>query len=739
MASLKKVTIPVAGMSCASCAISVETMIKSQPGVLNARVNYASQNVFIEYNPQIVNPEQFKKVVGEIGYQLVIQEENAEEIFEGIVKKQYRNLKIKLGVALVFSIPVFILSMFFHHHLHQYSYLLLCLSLPVIFYSGSQFYINAIKQLRHFKSSMDSLIALGTGSAFIFSLLNTIWPGFITNSDGTSYLYYESAVIVITLVLLGKFLEERSKTRASFSIRKLMGLRPKSLNIVRNGEIIEIPVEEVKLSDQIQVKPGEKIPVDGFVKSGESYLDESMLTGEFLPNFKTAGDHVFAGTINQNSVLTIEALKIGKDTVLSQIIELIREAQSSKPPIQKIADKIASWFVPVVFLIAAITFVSWYFLSPTHDFNLAFLTSVTVLVIACPCALGLATPTALITGIGRAAEMGIVVRSAEVLETAKKINVVVLDKTGTITTGKPEVKQVYWLKESYNNSEVHKILFSLESNSTHPLASAITSFFGMNENIKKEEFENFENISGSGIKAKKSGLEYLAGNKKLLEMNGIQIDQDAVKISEKLENENKGLVYFAIGKDLICIISITDKLQKNVIETVQKFKNLGIEVILLSGDNQHLTSHFADLSGISEFKAAVSPVGKLEYIKELQSTGKIVAMVGDGINDAGALALADLGIAMANGSDIAIESADITLLRPDISVIPEFIQLSGKIIKTIRQNLFWAFFYNVVSIPLAAGILYPMTGILLNPMIAGAAMAMSSVSVVTNSLRLKRA
>lgn len=738
MSAIRKVTVPVAGMSCAACAVSVESMIASQPGVSKSQINYANQEVLIEYDSKLISLEKMAKAVHDIGYELVIQEDHAEEAFEEIVKKQYHQLKLKLWVAVIFSLPVFILSMFFHTQIQNFAYILLFLSVPVIFFSGSGFYINAFRQLKHFSSSMDTLVALGTGSAFILSVINTFIPHLIDGHHQHGNLYYESAVIVITLVLLGKFLEERSKTRASFTIRKLIGLRPKYLNIIRNGQISEIPVEEVQIRDQVLVRPGEKIPVDGIVISGESYLDESMLSGESFPVYKKQSDHVYAGTINQNGILTLEAQKIGKETVLSQIISLIREAQSGKPPIQKIADKIASWFVPGVLLIAVITFLSWFIFAPGNNFSLAFLTSVTVLVIACPCALGLATPTALITGIGRAAEMGVVTKSAEVLEALNKSNAIVLDKTGTITTGKPEVNNILWIDNKHNNPENNQLLYSICSYSTHPLATAVAKYFEQKEHPGKIGFDSYENITGSGIKATIKENEYLAGNQKFLEEHLVSFEIIPDELSSLQQKGNKGLVYFSRNHDLVCVVSVSDALQKNIPETISKFKQIGLQIYLLSGDNLSVTSHFAGLAGIENFKAEVSPADKLAFIKNLQSEGKKVTMVGDGINDAGALAQADVGISLSHGSDIAIESAGITILRPDISVLPDLVGLSGKIMKTIKQNLFWAFFYNVIAIPLAAGVLFPKTGILLNPMIAGAAMAFSSVSVVSNSLRLKR-
>ena len=737
MMSLEKVNLPVAGMSCASCAVSVESMIKSQDGVANAQVNYANQTVFVEFNKSKVDLKTLKKVVNEIGYDLIIEEINPEEIFDKIVEKRYKQLKNRLIIAIIFSLPVFVLSMFFHELSMQLSWLLLLLSVPVVFYSGSQFYINAFKQTRHLQAGMDTLIAVGTGAAFLFSVFNTFFSSFLLLRRIPVHLYYESAVIIITLVLLGKFFEERSRTKASFAIRKLIGLKPKTLNVIRNGETFEIPIEEVLKGDLVLVKPGEKIPIDGQVIDGESYVDESSMTGEAIPVAKMQKDKVFAGTFNQNGSLHILAEKVGKETTLSHIIELIREAQASKPPIQKLVDKISSVFVPVVIGLAVLTFVLWYNLSDYEPFIMAFISAVTVLIIACPCALGLATPTALVTGLGKAAENGILISNSQALEIAAKVNTIVLDKTGTITSGKPEINDIQWIKEEYKTANNLSVLYSMESMSGHPVADAVAKHLFKSFQPAKTEFKSFENITGYGLKALNDGQVFLAGNRKLLEKNGVVIETETDQILNQYQNNNQIIIFFACYKQLLAVITLSDNLKENAKHSIELLTHRGMEIYLLSGDSLKNTSYIAGKAAITNYKAEMSPADKLWFIQNLQKQGRVVAMAGDGINDAGALAQADLGIAMATGSDIAMESAGVTLLHSDLKKIISLFTLSTAILKTIRQNLFWAFFYNVLAIPLAAGVLYPLTGILLNPMIAGATMAISSVSVVANSLRLK--
>lgn len=718
-----KNVFPVTGMACAACAGSVESMIASLPGVTEASVNYAGANVHVAYNPDTISPADFAKAVEAIGYGIIVDDENLEEKLADIEFKHFRELKQKLWVAGIFTLPVFVLSMFHVFHLEYKNWILLALSLPVVFFSGSEFYSNAWKQARHRMVNMDTLVALSTGIAFIFSLINTIMPWLFLGSGQQPHVYYESATVIITFILAGKFLEENSKSKASSVIRSLMGLQPKTLTVSRNGAEMEIPLQMVAQGDDVMVRPGDRIPVDGVVVSGDSYLDESMISGEPLPVYKNSGSNVFAGTLNKSGNLVINASKTGKNTLLAGIIAMVQEAQSAKPPIQKLADKIASVFVPVVLAIAAVTFIAWLTWGPPPPLTFAFLTTISVLIIACPCALGLATPTALMAGIGRGAAHGILIRNASTLEIACKINAVIFDKTGTLTTGKPMVTKSQWFVE---NDQYKQVLFSMEKRSGHPLAFAIASVL---EGQPLLELQNFTDMPGKGVKATYSDQLYMVGNPALMIENNIVI-------SENLKDGN--YIFFAGENQLIAAFSVEDTLRESSPEAIRNLKTNGIEVFMLTGDKKETAAEMASEAGIDHYFAEVMPADKNHFVKELRKKGYNVAMVGDGINDSAAMAEADLGIAMASGSDIAIDSAGVILMQGDLNAVAQAICLSKATVKIIRQNFFWAFFYNVIAIPVAAGVLYPAFGFLLSPMIAGAAMAMSSVNVVLNSLRLKR-
>ena len=718
-----KNVFPVTGMACAACAGSVESMIASLPGVSEASVNYAGANVHVAYDPETVTPADFVKAVESIGYGLIIEEENLDEKLTDIEFKHFNELRRKLWVAGIFTIPVFMLSMFHIFHLEYKNWILMALSVPVIVFSGSEFYLNAWKQARHRMVNMDTLVALSTGIAFIFSVLNTVFPAIFLSAGLQPHVYYESATVIIAFILTGKFLEERSKSKASSVIRSLMGLQPKTLTVKRDGTEMELPLSMVAPGDEVMIRPGDRIPVDGVVINGDSYIDESMISGEPVPVFKTTDSNVFAGTQNKNGNLIITASKTGKNTLLAGIIAMVQEAQSAKPPIQKLADKIASVFVPIVLAIATITFITWWVFGPQPSVTFAFLTTISVLIIACPCALGLATPTALMAGIGRGASQGILIRNASALETACKINAVIFDKTGTLTTGKPVVTKSQWFKEE----EIYKqLLFSLEKRSGHPLAYAIAS---LHEGLPLLAVANFEDIPGKGVKANYLNYNCLVGNKSLMVESGMLLTGGS-------EDENS--VYFACNKEIVASFSVDDTLRENAFEAVSKLKKEGIEVYLLTGDKEAKAVVMAEKAGISNYFAGVLPADKNHFVRDLRQKGYKVAMVGDGINDSAAMAEADLGIAMATGSDIAIDSAGIILMQGDLRAVAQAIGLSKATVRIIRQNFFWAFFYNIIAIPIAAGALYPATGFLLSPMIAGAAMAMSSVTVVTNSLRLKR-
>ena len=710
-------------MACAACALSVESMIASLPGVSEASVNYAGANVHVTYDPETVTPADFLKAIESIGYGLLIEEENLDEKLADIEFKHFHELRRKLWVAGIFTLPVFILSMFHIIHLEYMNWILLALSLPVIIFSGSEFYLNAWKQARYRMVNMDTLVALSTGIAFIFSVVNTVFPGIFLRSGLEPHVYYESATVIIAFILIGKFLEERSKSKASSVIRSLMGLQPKTLTVTRDGVEMELPLPMVSPGDNVMIRPGDRIPVDGLVINGDSYIDESMISGEPLPVFKTNGANVFTGTLNKNGNLVITASKTGKNTLLAGIIAMVQEAQSAKPPIQKLADKIASVFVPIVLAISAVTFMIWWIFGPQPSITFAFLTTISVLIIACPCALGLATPTALMAGIGRGATQGILIRNASALETACKINAVIFDKTGTLTTGKAIVTKSTWFK---NEEILKQILFSIEKRSGHPLAYAITSLF---EGLPVLPVENFEDIPGKGVKGKYLNYTCLVGNKTLMDETGILLPE---------ESGSENSVFFACNNEIAASFSIEDTLRESTVEAVENLKKDGIDVYMLTGDKEEIASVMAEKAGIDKYFAGVLPADKNHFVKDLRQKGFKVAMVGDGINDSAAMAEADLGIAMATGSDIAIDSAGIILMQGDLRVVAQAIRLSKATVSIIRQNFFWAFFYNIIAIPIAAGALYPALGFLLSPMIAGAAMAMSSVTVVLNSLRLKR-
>jgi len=721
-------------MSCAACAISIESMLKSQEGVFQVAVNYANQSVWLEYDNELMSNDKLQSTLKSIGYGLVANDADRADRLKAIEEKRLSELKRNLIVSSAFSLPIFILSMFFMHAFTYENYLLFGLSLPILLYAGKEFYVNAWNKARHLMATMDSLVALSTGAAFLFSVFNTFFPSVLSNHGIHPHVYYESATVIISFILLGRFLEERSKSRSSEAIRKLAGMQPKTLLVIRNGEEIEIGLQDVALNDEVMVKPGEKIPVDGIVISGSSYVDESMISGESMPIEKAKRGKVFAGTINGSGSLRIRAEKIGASTLLAQIIRLVEEAQGSKAPIQKLADKISGIFVPVVMSIALLTFVVWYTFGPTPSLPFAFLTTITVLIIACPCALGLATPTALMVGIGKGAENGILVKNASALETAFSINTIVLDKTGTITRGRPSVVALAWLDEN-EAKQLSSIFSQFESQSAHPLAEAITARFGRQQGI---ELEAFTNIPARGLQANYQGKTYRIGNKALMDDCGAVMHPDLTAKATSFLADAQTVIFCSEDQTVKAAIAIADEIRPSSAKAISELKALGIDVYMMTGDNPQTAEKIAKQVGVEHWQAQVMPADKGNFVKKLQAEGKKVAMVGDGINDSHALAQADIGIAMASGSDIAMENAGITLMQSDLMHIVAAIKLSRATVKTIRQNLFWAFVYNLLSIPIAAGLLFPFTGYLLDPMIGGAAMAMSSVSVVSNSLRLRR-
>lgn len=726
-----KQTFPVLEMSCAACAARVDKTLNKQPGVLSATVNYAAATATAEYDTSLCSPEALKTAIQKAGYDLIvdIQPQEPEEAEHTHTEKLHHQ-KVRTIWAILLSLPIALIGMFFMD-IPYANYIMWILSTPVVFWLGRDFYINAWKQLKHRSANMDTLVANSTGIAYLFSLFNLFYPEFWLERGVQPHVYFEAASVIIAFILLGRLLEARAKDNTSAAIKKLIGLQPKTVTLLTpDGKQQEVSIEQIRVHDTLLVKPGEKIAVDGMVCEGNSYIDESMLSGEPVPVYKEKGSHVFAGTINQKGSFQFKAEKVGSDTMLAHIIHMVQEAQGSKAPVQKLVDKIAGIFVPVILSIALLSFVLWLILAPENGFTHGLLAAVTVLIIACPCALGLATPTAIMVGIGKGAEQGILIKDAESLETAKRIDTIVLDKTGTITEGQPTVNHMVW----WNNSEeIRNIFYSLEKLSEHPLANAVTYHL-------KGEFlplTQFESITGQGVKACFNNQYYLAGNEQLLKTQGIRISSEQEETAVTFTHDAQTVIWFADEKQVLGIAAISDRIKETSREAISLLQQQGIDVVMLTGDNPSTAQAIARQAGINHYQAEVLPQQKAAYIKSLQQKGKCVAMVGDGINDSAALAQADLSIAMGKGSDIAMDVAKITLISSDLTKIPEAIRLSALTVRTIRQNLFWAFIYNLIGVPVAAGILFPINGFLLNPMLAGAAMAMSSVSVVTNSLRLR--
>ncbi len=732
----RRESFPVTGMSCTACAVSAESVLKTTEGVKDAGVNFATQSAWVETDCS-VSPEQLQQALRSVGYDLIIEKENAQEKQAEAQQQQYAALKKRTLYAGLLTLPVFIIGMFFMDMPYG-EWIMMVLTAPVLFWFGRHFFVNAWKQASHKQANMDTLVALSTGIAFFFSTFNTFYPEFWTSRGLEAHVYFEAAAVIITLISLGKLLEERAKANTSSAIKKLIGLQPKTVHAVVDGMEQEIPVAAVQPGYMLLVRPGEKIPVDGEVASGSSYADESMISGEPIPVQKQAGEKVFAGTVNQQGSFHFRAEKVGGDTVLGQIIKMVQEAQGSKAPVQKLVDKIAGIFVPVVIVISILTFAVWMLFGGNVGFTHALMTSITVLVIACPCALGLATPTAIMVGVGKGAENNILIKDAESLELGHKVNAIILDKTGTITEGKPAVADLAWNAEVKAGEKLiyHSILHSLEKQSEHPLAEAVVNRMAEEEK-ESIETEAFESLTGRGVKAEANGNSYFVGNLKLLREQKITLPDALRTQAEGWQQQAKTVVYFTDQQKVLAVIAIADKIKETSKQTIQRLQKQGVEVYMLTGDNQHTADAVAWEVGLPHYQAEVLPSDKAGFVKELQQQGKIVAMVGDGINDSQALAQADVSIAMGKGSDIAIDVAKMTLITSDLMAVPKALKLSGKTVKTIKQNLFWAFIYNVIGIPIAAGVLIPFFGFMLDPMIAGAAMALSSVSVVSNSLRLR--
>lgn len=726
-------TFPVTGMSCASCAARVDKALNRTEGVAEAAVNFASGRVVVAYDPAVATPEALREAVRNAGYELLIHAD-AEDPDAVDRERAHRlaSLRRRTVWALSLALPVAVAGMFFMGDTRADLFMCL-LSAPVVFWLGRSFFTNAWRQLRHGTATMDTLVALSTGVAWLFSLFNLLFPEFWRSRGIEPHVYFEASAVIVAFILLGRLLEERAKGNASSAIRKLMGLRPRTVvRCTPEGEQT-VPIESVEPDDILAVRPGERIPVDGIVVAGSSFVDESMLSGEPIPVSKREGERVFAGTINQRGAFRFRAEKVGRDTLLAQIIRMVQQAQGSRAPVQRRVDRIAGVFVPAILIAALLAFGGWVLFGGSDGLTHGLLAFVTVLIIACPCALGLATPTAIMVGIGKGAESGILIRNAESLETARRVDTVVLDKTGTLTEGRPAVSDLVWAHDA--PEEADALFAALERRSEHPLAEAVVHYLKRSDPATVEAFESH---TGAGVSGEVAGKSCFAGSRKWLVDHGIAVPSELEHEAARLAAEAKTLVWFAAEGRALAVAGITDRIKPSSSRAVAALRDSGIEVWMLTGDHETAARAVARAAGIDCYRAGVAPQDKAAFVHELQQQGRRVAMVGDGINDSAALARADLGIAMGGGSDIAMETAGMTIVSSDLMRVPEALRLSVYTVRTIRQNLFWAFIYNLIGVPIAAGVLYPICGFLLDPMIAGAAMAFSSVSVVTNSLRLKR-
>lgn len=747
---MEHATLKLQGMSCAACANTIETAIRSVVGVNDCHVNFGMEQASLDYDPHQTGLEQIQVAVEDAGYGAMpieddplTQDTAAEEHQRRIEQRQLRR-KVVVGgiisaILVIGSLPMMTglelpgFPMWLHH-----PWLQLVLATPVQVWCGDRFYINAWKALKHRAATMDTLIVLGTSTAYLYSVFTTVVPEFFIRQGLAADVYFEAAVVVITLILLGRLLEHRAKGQTSDAIRKLIGLQARTARLIRNGEPVDVPIEAVQVGDVVVVRPGEKIPVDGVVLEGASTLDESMVTGESIPVKKQPEDEVIGATLNKTGQITFRATRVGKDTVLAQIVKLVQEAQTSKAPIQRIADQVTAWFVPLVLAIALLTFLIWFY--GVGNPTVALITTIGVLIIACPCALGLATPTSVMVGTGKGAEHGVLIKGGESLELAHTIQTIVLDKTGTLTQGQPTVTDYVTLHGTahQNEQKLLRLAASVEQYSEHPLAEAVVSY-AQTQEIRQADLAKvyeFEAIAGCGVQGVVSDRQIYIGTQRWMADLGIET-QPLATHQHRLEAQGKTVIWMAIDGQIAALMGIADALKPSSSEVVRTLKQMGLEVVMLTGDNPFTAESIAKEVGIQRVLAEVRPDQKAEWVKRLQSEGKRVAMVGDGINDAPALAQADIGIAIGTGTDVAIAASDITLISGDLQGIVTAIQLSRATLHNIRQNLFFAFVYNVASIPIAAGIFYPISGWLLNPMIAGAAMAFSSVSVVTNALRLR--
>ncbi len=744
---LTKSDYPVTGMSCAGCAVSVQQILEDLPGVSLADVNYANATARVQHDASISTAE-LQAALEAVGFGLIVDVADPLSVQQDLEEKAYQKLKRDTLWAGLLTIPIFLIGMF-GMDWPEGKWISFVLSIPVLFWFGRHFYVGGYRQAKHGRANMDTLVALSTGIAFIYSLANTFYPSFWQNQGLEPHVYYEAATVIITFVSLGKLLEAKAKSNTSSAIRSLIGLQPQTVSVERNGREEQISIDEVQIGDILLVKPGERIAVDGKLTSGSSYVDESMLTGEPTAVAKTTGDSVSAGTVNQKGAFRFEAERVGTNTTLQRIIHQVREAQGSKAPVQKLVDRIAAVFVPTVLVLALLTFAIWMLVGGEQALTHALLTSVSVLVIACPCALGLATPTAIMVGIGKGAQEGILIKDAESLELGRRVDAIVLDKTGTLTVGKPSVSDQVWFVDATVQLSLKQILLGIERHSEHPLADSLVDSlseegvlakappYGVDSRAASGAPDSFKSITGAGVMAKVNDQTYYVGNERLLKQAGVSLTPEVREICDAFCRKAYTTIYFADEREVLAVYGLTDAIKAGSKKAVAELLSRDIEVYMLTGDAEPSAKAVAEAVGITEYRAGVLPSDKEDFIAALQARGKTVAMVGDGINDAQALAKADVSVAMGQGSDIAIDVAKITLLRPDLRVLAKALKLSKLTSSGIRQNLFWAFIYNLIGIPIAAGLLYPINGFLLSPMIAGGAMALSSVSVVMNSLRLR--
>ena len=713
--------LPVLEMSCAVCAGNVESTVQALSGVEKASVNFAAGTLTVTYNPSVITLEVMQAAVQAAGYDLIVEAEDPVAMQEEKARMHYKILRRNTIGAWTLSIPLALLGMVFMH-VPFGNWIMMVLALAIMIFFGRSFYVNGVRHALKGKANMDTLVALSTSIAFLFSLFNTLCPGFWLGKGLEPHVYYEASGVIIAFVLLGKLMEERAKNSTSSAIKGLMGLQPKTARLVTDGREEEVPISNLQVGNVVSVRPGEKIPVDGTLLQGSSSVDESMLSGEPIPVEKNAGDRVLAGTINQKGAFTMEATSVGGTTVLAQIVQMVQSAQGSKAPVQRIVDKISGIFVPVVVLLSFLTFVCWLVIGGESYFSYALLSAVSVLVIACPCALGLATPTALMVGMGKGAEQHILIKDAFALENLCKVDTVVLDKTGTLTEGVPVVTDSYWISD--DNIRYLDVLYTAEQKSEHPLASAILCWLE-ESGAKVCEAENFESLTGRGVRIQVEGVTYWVGSQGLLDIFQAGIPEKVRKQIGQWQEDGQSVVFYGQETRLLAVLAISDRIKPTSAEAVKELKKQGIEVHLLTGDGVRTAERVAATLDIGYYKAEVMPNDKEEYIISLQQQGKKVAMVGDGINDSQALARADVSIAMGKGTDIAMDVAMVTLITSDLLLLPSAIRLSKQTVRLIYQNLFWAFIYNVIGIPLAAGVLFPINGLLLNPMLASAAMAFS--------------